>query len=85
MSQCMEEERLVWYVMRFLYNRKSDTRDRLDKASVETFVPMRCEIKNRNGKKIRAYVPVIWDLLFVHSTEKVLAPFLSCHSLFRRL
>ena len=45
MSQCMEEERLVWYVMRFLYNRKSDTRDRLDKASVETFVPMRCEIK----------------------------------------
>lgn len=51
MSQCMEEERLVWYVMRFLYNRKSDTRDRLDKASVETFVPMRCEIKNRMVRK----------------------------------
>lgn len=69
--------------MRFLYNRKSDTRDRLDKASVETFVPMRCEIKNRNGKKIRAYVPVIWDLLFVHSTEKVLAPFLEVDNYFQ--
>lgn len=45
MSQCMEEERLVWYVMRFLYNRKSDTRDRLDKASVETFVPCVARLK----------------------------------------
>ena len=44
---------------------------------------MRCEIKNRNGKKIRAYVPVIWDLLFVHSTEKVLAPFLEADNYFQ--
>lgn len=77
------EEQPVWYVMRFLYNRKSATRERLDSSHIETFVPMRYEIKNRQGRKIRAYVPVIRDLLFVHSTEKVLAPFVEADSHFQ--
>ena len=73
----------VWYVMRFLYNRKSDTRKRLDKAAVETFVPMHCEVRIRNGRKVRADVPVIRDLLFVHSTKTVLAPFLEADNYFQ--
>lgn len=77
------EEQPVWYVMRFLYNHRSGTRERLNKAAIETFVPMRYEIKIRNGKKIRTYVPVIRDLLFVHSTKKVLAPFLEADNYFQ--
>ena len=77
------EERPAWYVMRFIYNCRTDTRERLGRADIETFIPMREDIQYRGGKKIRTRVPVIRNMLFVRSTEKILAPFLASDRYFQ--
>jgi len=77
------EEQPVWYVMRFLYNRRSNTRERLASAGIEAFMPMRWEIRNLGGRKVRVHVPVIRSLLFVRSTPSALAPYLEADSYFQ--
>lgn len=73
----------VWYVMRFLYNRKSGTRERMERAGIETFVPMHYKVRLVNGRKVRSYVPVLGDMIFVRSTRVELAPYLASDSYFQ--
>jgi transcription antitermination factor NusG len=79
----MEEQQPVWFVMRFLFNHKSDTRERLGKEQIETFIPMRDEVITRGGRKILARVPVIKSLLFVRATARTLDPFLETDRYFQ--
>lgn len=44
----------------------------LDKALVESFIPMRYEYFVRNGRRHRELVPVIRNLLFVHTKPSVI-------------
>ena len=44
----------------------------LDKEGINNFIPMRYEVRIRNGRKRRELVPVISDLIFVHSVQSEL-------------
>lgn len=46
----------------------------LSEANFETFTPMKWELVMEKGKKVRREVPVIKDLLFVHTDRALLDP-----------
>lgn len=67
---------MQWFVMRDLKRRnaKMPAYKLLREQGMEVFVPMHCQLVTRNGMKARVEVPVVSDLLFVHSTKEVLDP-----------
>ena len=60
-------EKAVWYAMRATYRRESDAMRLLEKEHLGCFVPMQYKIVMKRGKKVRALVPVVHNLLFVHA------------------
>lgn len=66
------QEQMVWFAMRVTYRRELDVKRLLDKLSIESFIPMRYEIRIRNKKKERKLVPVIHNLIFVHTTPSII-------------
>lgn len=62
-----EKETEIWYAMRATYRRESEAMRLLGKEKLSCFVPMQYRISVRRGKKIRALVPVIQNLIFVHA------------------
>jgi len=69
-----EPERSVWYAMRATYSRNLEAKRLLEgmESAIETFIPMHYAIRIRNGRKKREFVPVIRDLLFVHTTPSLI-------------
>ena len=63
----MENETEIWYAMRATYRREPDAMRLLEKEKLGCFVPMQYKICIRKGKKIRALVPVVHNLIFVHA------------------
>lgn len=63
-----------WYVMRDL--KRPNARERawqtLDDMGFEVFTPMRWESVTKGGRKTRVRIPVIPDIVFVHSTRAAL-------------
>ena len=53
--------------MRATYRREPDAMRLLEKEKLGCFVPMQYKICIRKGKKIRALVPVVHNLIFVHA------------------
>lgn len=66
-----------WFVMRDLRRRSAKVLaiHELADAGFEVFTPMSEMLLNVNGKKIRRLLPVIQDLLFVHSVKEDLDRF----------
>ena len=62
-----ERETEIWYAMRATYRREPDAMRLLEKEHLGCFVPMQYKISIKKGKKVRALVPVIHNLLFVHA------------------
>lgn len=62
-----EQETEIWYAMRATYRREPDAIRLLEKEKLGCFVPMRYKISIKKGKKVRALVPVIHNLIFVHA------------------
>ncbi len=62
-----EKETEIWYAMRATYRREPDAIRLLEKEKLGCFVPMQYKISIKKGKKIRALVPVIHNLVFVHA------------------
>ena len=61
---CSEDK--VWYAMRATYGRNQEAKKILDEAGVESFIPMRFVVTvDRRGRKVKRYVPVVRDLVFV--------------------
>ena len=61
---CSEDK--VWYAMRATYGRNQEAQKILDEAGVESFIPMRFVVTvDRRGRKVKRYVPVVRDLVFV--------------------
>ena len=59
--------------MRVTYNRELKVKDLLDALDIETFIPMQYRIIGvTGGSRERRLVPVIHNLIFVHSTQQVL-------------
>lgn len=65
-----------WYVLRDLKrpNAKNPAWRRLSEAGFEVFTPMKTVLSLRGGRKVKEQVPVVSDLLFVHSTRSELDP-----------
>lgn len=70
------DEKEKWYVMRDLSRANTNTPawQRLSEMGFEVYTPMTTRIAVRQGKRIRKTLPVIHDLLFVHSTRQALDP-----------
>ena len=62
-----EKETEIWYAMRATYRREPDAIRLLEKEKLGCFVPMQYKISIKKGKKVRALVPVIHNLVFVHA------------------
>lgn len=62
-----EKETEIWYAMRATYRREPDAIRLLEKEKLGCFIPMQYKISIKKGKKIRALVPVIHNLVFVHA------------------
>lgn len=65
-----------WFVMRDLKrpNAKQPAYKFLREEGFEVFVPTKSQITTRHGKKVVEDVPVIRDLLFVHTDPERLDP-----------
>ena len=62
-----ENESEIWYAMRATYRREPDAMRLLEKEKMGCFVPMQYKISLKKGKKVRALVPIVHNLLFVHA------------------
>lgn len=62
-----EKESEIWYAMRATYRRELDAMRLLEKEQLACFIPMQYKISIKKGKKVRALVPVIHNLIFVHA------------------
>ena len=57
----------IWYAMRATYRREPDAMHLLKKENLGCFIPMQYKICIKKRKKVRALVPVIRNLVFVHA------------------
>ena len=62
-----DKEIEIWYAMRATYRREPDAMRLLEKEKMGCFIPMQYKISMKKGKKVRALVPVVHNLLFVHA------------------
>lgn len=65
-------EQPVWFAMRATYRRELIAQRQLEAASIESFVPMRYELRVEQGRHRRRLVPAIHNLIFVHAEPSVL-------------
>lgn len=65
-----------WFAMRDLKrpNAKTPAYRCLEEMGLEVFTPMRWTVKTQDGRRIRVKVPVLPDLLFVHSSVEIMTP-----------
>ena len=68
----LSSEKMQWFAMRATYRRGMQIKALLDKEGINNFIPMRYEVRIRNGRKRRELVPVISDLIFVHAVQSEL-------------
>lgn len=78
-----DNQQKVWYVMRSLYRTELRTQALLQKAGIRSFIPVKETIVTSGGRRKRAKVPSVSNLIFVHSTQKELRPFTSSDSRFQ--
>ena len=63
----IEKEVELWYAMRATYRREPAAMHLLKKENLGCFIPMQYKISIKKGKKFRALVPVVHNLLIVHA------------------
>ncbi len=70
------DNQVCWFVMRDRTPAIAKQRayQTLSNKGIEVFVPLQQKIKTEKGRRVRVEVPVIPDLLFVHSTKEILDP-----------
>ena len=64
-----KQEGIAWYAIRVTYSREMIFKEYLDGHNVENFIPMHYESTDLGAKKSRKLVPIIHNLVFVHSTK----------------
>ena len=61
-----------WYPMRVTYGREIVIKEFLDKAEIESFLPMRYDIIETKDGISRELVPAVSNIIFIRSTQKEL-------------
>lgn len=59
---------ICWYPLRVTYSRELQLKEVLDAECIENFIPMHYEYVKQGERKIRKLVPVVHNLVFVHSS-----------------
>lgn len=62
-----DKETENWYAMRATYRREREAMQLLERENLRCFVPMQYRESVKRGKKVRALVPVVHNLLFVNA------------------
>lgn len=66
----LSSEKMQWFAMRATYRRGMQIKALLDKEGINNFIPMRYEVRIRNGRKRRELVPGqrnnLRDFIFKH-------------------
>ncbi|MFV0554096.1 MAG: UpxY family transcription antiterminator [Mangrovibacterium sp.] len=72
------QNQVCWYVMRDLKRSNAKVRayQEFAEKEIEVFTPMEWSVSTQGGKKTRKRVPLMPDLLFVHSSQAVIDPLL---------
>ena len=78
-----EIDELRWYVLRFLYRNQVKVRARFAEDGIETFSPSVSVVEFKNGKYIKVSKPLVWDLFFVHSTRRIIDPYVAKYDNFQ--
>lgn len=63
---------VAWYAMRALYGKELKVQELLNADGIETFLPMRTEIRTIRGRKTRVTIPAVSNLIFVRGTKEQL-------------
>ena len=58
-----------WYAIRVTYSREMKLKEFLDAQAIENFIPMNYKLVKKNGRRVKALVPAINNLVFVRSTK----------------
>ena len=66
MAQCEGE---CWYVARTRRGQETAIRDRLEGFGIRNFVPVGPTLKIRNGRKVKAMVPLIPNMVFLRTAK----------------
>lgn len=59
---------VFWYPLRVTYSRELLLKKALDAENIENFIPMHYEYVKKADRKVRKLVPVVHNLVFVHSS-----------------
>lgn len=59
-----------WFVLRATYNRVEKDIETLEKSVAYVYLPKRCVISNKNGKKRRILEPLVPNIIFVYSNQE---------------
>jgi transcription antitermination factor NusG len=60
---------IAWYVLRVTYSRELIFKEYLNNKGIESFIPMHYIIDAKGNRKKRKLVPVVHNLIFVHTTK----------------
>ena len=60
-------EEKCWFAMRATYRREMIAKRQLEALDIESFVPMRHELKVQGRRRTQKLVPAIHNLIFVHA------------------
>ena len=66
-----------WFVLHIRFCRELKVRDLLLAAGMEAFVPMRCQMVIKEGRRSRVEAPAVHNLIFVRATQAELDAFVS--------
>ena len=72
--------------MRATYGRNMEVKKKLDEAGYQSYIPMRYVVAlDRRGRKVKKYVPVVRDLIFVHTTQAAMLSLKEQHETLRNI
>lgn len=60
----------LWYPIRVTYSQEMKIKELMTAQEIESFIPMEYREKERNGRKMRQLVPVIHNLIFIHTCKR---------------
>lgn len=61
-----------WYAVRVDYRRELAVKEYLDSRAVENFLPMQYKVVGAGRQKVRKLLPLVHNLIFIHSTKSVI-------------
>ena len=61
-----------WFPMRVTYGRQMIIKEYLEKDKIEHFLPMKYDIVEHNGERLRKLIPAVSNLIFIHSSQEEL-------------